>query len=69
LGKFIVFFNGIEIEVAPGAFTHAERKEIWDNQFKYKGEYLKFRHFAHGVKDKPRFPRAIGFRDVIDMGD
>lgn len=69
LGKFIIYYNDTEIEVAPGTFTHAERKHIWENKSKYLGSYLKFRHFAHGVKDLPRFPRAIGFRDKMDFGD
>ena len=30
--------------------------------------YVKYRSFPHGEKDKPRFPRALGFRDSIDMG-
>jgi DNA ligase-1 len=69
LGKFLVDFKGNEIEVAPGHFNHEERKWIWEHQFETMGKYLKFRHFTHGVKDKPRFPRAIGFRDKLDMGD
>jgi len=69
LGKFLVDFKGNEIEVAPGHFNHSERKWIWEHQIETTGKYLKFRHFTHGVKDKPRFPRAIGFRDKIDMGD
>ena len=69
LGKFIVLFDNMEIEVAPGAFTHAERTYIWKHKEAFRNRYLKFRHFAHGVKDMPRFPRAIGLRDIIDMGD
>jgi len=67
LGKFILEFNGEIIEVAAGKFSHYERKLIWENQEKYLGRLLKFRHFSYGVKDKPRFPRAIGFRDMIDI--
>jgi len=67
LGKFIVSFQGQEITIAPGAFDHVSRKQIWDNQSNYIGKVLKFRHFAHGVKDRPRFPRAIGFRNLMDM--
>ena len=67
LGRFIVEWNGQELDIAPGNFTHSERKAIWDNQDKYKGKLLKFRYFNHGIKDKPRFPRAIGFRDEIDL--
>jgi DNA ligase 1 len=67
LGNFLVLFNDEIINVAPGQFTHIQRQNIWNNQEYYKGLILKFRHFPHGVKDKPRFPRAIGFRNPIDM--
>jgi DNA ligase-1 len=67
LGKFIVSYRGVELRVAPGAFTHAERKAIFDSQEKYLGLLLKFRFFAYGMKDLPRFPRALGFRSKIDM--
>lgn len=67
LGKFIILYGDQEITVAPGQFTHEQRKEIWENQGKYIHRLLKFRFFAHGVKDKPRFPRAIGFRDRMDV--
>lgn len=68
LGKFIVLHEGkIEIEVGPGNFNHYERKVIWDNQEQYLGRILKYRHFLHGVKDLPRFPRATGWRDQIDI--
>ncbi len=67
LGKFIVDFFGQIIEVAPGNFNHDARKEIWENQEKFLGSILKFRYFQHGIKDKPRFPRAVGFRHIEDM--
>jgi len=70
-GKFIVAFPWrgelVNLQVAPGNFNHKERKEIWDNKDKYLGAWLKFRYFAHGIKDLPRHPRAIGFRSVEDM--
>ena len=67
LGRFVILYEGQELDIAPGNFNHEERKFIWDNQFTFLGKYLKFRYFAHGIKDKPRFPRAIGFRDKMDM--
>ena len=66
LGTFIVDFNGEHVNVAPGKFNHDERKYIWEHKEAYIGELLKFRHFPRGVKEKPRFPRAIGFRDRMD---
>lgn len=67
LGKFKVEFEGREISVAPGTFTHPELQEIWDNREAYLGRLLKFKYFAHGVKDDPRHARAIGWRDAIDV--
>lgn len=67
LGKFKVDFNGDIISVAPGSFSHEERRWIWNNRELVRGRYLKFRHFPHGVKEKPRQPRALGFRDKMDM--
>jgi DNA ligase-1 len=67
LGKFVCIYKGAEILVAPGAFTHSERDLIWKNKDAYLGKLLKFRYFGHGVKDKPRMPRATGFRDINDI--
>lgn len=67
LGNFIVRFNGELIDVAPGAATHVQRNHIWDNQAYYLGKIITFRHFAHGAKDKPRFPRFVGFKDKMNM--
>jgi DNA ligase-1 len=67
VGKFIVWYKGQELEVAPGSFDHKERTSIYFNKNAFIGKYLKFRYFEHGVKDKPRFPRALGFRTTIDL--
>jgi DNA ligase-1 len=67
LGKFIVDYHGLELEVAPGNFNHKEREYIWRFRENYYGKFLKFRFFMHGIKDKPRFPRAVGFRTSLDM--
>lgn len=72
LGKFIVDFHGVTIKVAPGKFKHDSLEYIWNNQEKFLGKPIKFRHFPHGVKDLPRHPRANeleaqGFRDLMDM--
>lgn len=67
LGKFIVNWNGVELPVGCGVFTHEERQHIWWHRESHLGMFLKFRYFAHGVKDLPRFPRALGFRDKMDL--
>ena len=67
LGKFVVEWKGKILKVAPGNFSHAERKAIWNRKEEFIGLWLKFRFFDYGIKDLPRFPRAIGFRSKIDM--
>jgi DNA ligase-1 len=69
-GMFQVLFEEQELDIAPGNFTHAELQHIWYNREHYinnKDRLLKFRFMRHGSKDKPRFPRAIGFRYITDM--
>jgi DNA ligase-1 len=67
LGRFVADWRGEEIVIATGSFKQDQCKEIWVNPRKYVGKTLKFRYFDHGVKNLPRFPRAVGFRDPIDM--
>lgn len=66
-GKIVVDFGGQELDVSCGTMKHDERKEVWDNQDAYIGRHITFRHFAHGAKDKPRFPRFVGWRDMDHM--
>lgn len=66
-GGFIVHYMGMELDVAPGNFKHPQLKEIWENKEKYIDNLLKFRFMSYGMKDKPRFIRAVGWRDKIDV--
>ncbi len=66
-GKFQVLYNNDILDVAPGSFNHSERREMFLNKEAYIGKQLKFRFFNHGIKDKPRFPRAIGIRNIMDL--
>lgn len=63
-------FEGIEFAIGSG-FDHAEAQSIWDNQESWLGKIVKYRYFAGGVKDKPRFPVYLGVRhpDDFDRGD
>ena len=69
LGGFLVDFeDGGPVErVGPGAFTHKQRKHIWDNREQYLEQLLKVRRFDHGAKDLSRQARAIGFRSRMDI--
>lgn len=67
VGMFLVSYQGEVIRVAPGMFKKDELQAIWNYREAFIGKILKFRYFGHGVKNRPRFPRALGFRDVIDL--
>lgn len=68
LGKLIVRRDdGLEFGVGTG-FDDATRQEIWDNQGEYLGKLVKYRFQPHGVKEAPRFPTFLGFRDRSDTG-
>lgn len=51
-------------------FTEEQRVDLWhrylDNKNDFIGELVKFRYQPSGVKDKPRFPVFLGFRNKID---
>ena len=71
LGGFLArdIHTGVEFNCAPGKLEHDERREIWENQEKFKEKIGKYRHFPYGTIDdgKPRFPRWIGWRAAEDM--
>lgn len=66
LGALICKFNDIEFNIGSG-FTHEERSEIWNNRGFYIGKLVKFKCFEVGVKDAPRFPIFLGFRNPDDL--
>jgi DNA ligase-1 len=57
--------SGLRFNCGTG-FDDELRREIWDNQTKYYGRMAKIKSFPIGVKDLPRFPVFLGFRDAID---
>jgi len=67
LGGFLVDYEGQEITVAPGAFPHPDRYMILANKEAFIGRLLRFRFMSYGSKDRPRFARAVGFRDRMDL--
>lgn len=49
-------------------FTEAQRRSLWIERDKLSGRIVKYKTFkVTGVKDKPRFPIFLGFRDQRDM--
>lgn len=57
--------QGFEFAIGTG-FTAAERQQYWDIREQLVGKLLKYKYFPVGVKDKPRHPVFLGFRDPED---
>jgi DNA ligase 1 len=66
LGSLDVNWNGIHFSIGSG-FTMEQRKEFWDQRNNLIGKLVKFKYFATGMKDAPRFPIFLGFRSEDDM--
>lgn len=58
--------TGIEFSIGTG-LDDENRDEIWWNRDKYMGKIVKYKSFNIGVKEKPRFPVFLGWRDPDDM--
>lgn len=58
--------SSVEFRIGTG-MDDAEKQHIWDNQKKYMGKIVKYKSFKIGVKDAPRHPVFLGFRDKKDM--
>lgn len=66
LGALVLRYDGGTFTCGTG-FDDKQRAEIWANKDSYLGKIAKVKQFAYGVKDAPRFPVWLGFRDPIDM--
>jgi len=67
VGKILISYKGEVIPIARGVLKKAQLQHIWDNQLQYIGRIAKFRYFGFGMKDLPRYPRFVGWRDKMDM--
>jgi len=56
----------VEFEIGTG-FTAAQRSDFWARQDNLVGKLVKYKSQPIGVKDKPRFPVFLGFRDILDL--
>jgi DNA ligase-1 len=68
LGKLIVrdLKTGIEFGVGSG-FKKQDRIDLWKNPDELIGKIIKYKYFPVGIKEAPRFPTFIYFRDRSDM--
>lgn len=58
-------FFGVTFEVGTG-FTAEQRSNLWDGRKYLPGKIVKYKYFSVGVKDKPRHPVFLGWRDRRD---
>lgn len=56
----------IEFSVGTG-FDDLQRTSIWTFRSTYVGSILKYKYQPHGVKEAPRFPVFLGWRDPNDL--
>lgn len=69
LGALLVndLATGIQFSIGSG-FTEAQRRDLWSRRYELSGMIVKYKSFKNaGVKDAPRHPIFLGFRDLEDM--
>lgn len=68
LGALVVrdLKTGIEFELGTG-FTHQQRVTYWQQRKRLIGLKAKYKYQAVGIKNKPRFPVFLGWRDAKDL--
>ncbi len=60
--------DGLEFGIGSG-LNDQMRDEIWNNKERYIGKLVKYKYFPQGVKELPRHPVFLGFRDPQDFDD
>lgn len=68
LGNLIVrdLVTKVEFEIGTG-FTAKQREVYWLTKDSLLGKLVKYKYQKEGMKDKPRFPVFLGFRDRNDL--
>ncbi len=68
LGALLVkdLTTGVEFGIGTG-FTDKARWSLWAMRKELVGKVIKYKFQPVGVKEKPRFPVFLGFRDARDM--
>ena len=60
------YYTGIEFSIGSG-FNEEQRRDFWNRRDELIGSIIKYKSFAIGVKDKPRFPVFCGLRHFNDI--
>jgi len=68
LGKLLVVSDDFKEPFCIGTgFDDGMRYHIWHSQEECLGQLVKFKYQDYGIKDKPRSPVFLGFRDERDL--
>jgi DNA ligase 1 len=59
-------FKDVEFRVGSG-MNAVQKTEFWNRKQFLLGKIVKYKYFPIGVKDKPRLPIFLGFRDKQDI--
>ena len=62
-----IFFGKEFVVPARKNLTDTDRKELWNKRDSLIGKIIKYSYFPKGVKDLPRHPQFLGFRDKDDL--
>jgi DNA ligase-1 len=66
-GAFVLERGDGERFSCGSGFDDKLRDRIWADPDSYMGKIVKYKYFPHGVKNLPRHPVFLGFRDKDDM--
>jgi len=58
--------TGVEFEIGTG-FNQHDRELLWSTRNDLPGRLVRYKYQPTGVKEKPRFPVFLGFRDPRDL--
>lgn len=67
LGALVVVWQDGVLRIGTG-FSQMEREHIWQHRNDYIHQWAKFKYLPIGMKDLPRHPVFLGFRNEIDVG-
>ena len=66
LGSLVLKYGDSEFRCGTG-FSDEQRQEIWDNKESYLGKLASIRYMSVGLKEKPRCPSFVWWRDEDDL--
>lgn len=64
LGALVVSMGSVQFNIGTG-FTEQDRNHIWQRRDEHVGKLVKFKYFSVGMKDLPRHPVFLGWRNDL----